>query len=56
MLTLTVADTEELLAAQQEPDHYRSLRVRMGGWCAFFTLLSLEQQDHQIRRQGGRLS
>jgi len=55
MMTLTVADTEELLAAQREPDKYRSLRVRMGGWCAYFTMLSREQQDHHIRRQGGRL-
>lgn len=54
MMTLTVADTEELRAAQREPDKYRSLRVRMGGWCAYFTMLSGEQQDHHIRRQDGR--
>ncbi len=54
MMTLTVADTEELRAAQREPDNYRSLRVRMGGWCAYFTMLSREQQDHHIRRQDGR--
>jgi len=51
MMTLTVADTDELRAAQREPDKYRSLRVRMGGWCAYFTMLSQEQQDHHIRRQ-----
>ncbi len=55
MMTLTVADTEELRAAQREPEQYRSLRVRMGGWCAYFTMLSAEQQDHHIRRQEGRL-
>jgi len=54
MMTLTVADTEELRAAQREPEKYRSLRVRMGGWCAYFTMLSREQQDHHIRRQDGR--
>jgi pyruvate-formate lyase len=54
MLTLTVADTEELRAAQRVPEEYRSLRVRMGGWCAYFTMLSREQQDHHIRRQEGR--
>jgi len=54
IMTLTVADTEELKAAQQEPEKYRSLRVRMGGWCAYFTMLSHEQQDHHIRRQDGR--
>ena len=54
MLTLTVADTETLRAAQREPEKYRSLRVRMGGWCAYFTMLSREQQEHHIRRQEAR--
>ena len=54
MMTLTVADTEELRAAQREPEKYKSLRVRMGGWCAYFTMLSREQQEHHIRRQEGR--
>jgi len=54
MMTLTVADTEELRAAQREPENYKSLRVRMGGWCAYFTMLSNEQQDHHIRRQETR--
>ncbi len=54
MMTLTVADTEELLAAQREPEQHASLRVRMGGWSAYFTMLSREQQDHHIRRQGAR--
>ena len=53
MMTLTVADTEELRAAQQDPNNHRSLRVRMGGWCAYFTMLSRQQQDHHIRRQEG---
>jgi len=51
MLTLTVADAAELRAAQREPENYRSLRVRMGGWSAYFTMLSREQQSHHIRRQ-----
>ncbi|NIM70491.1 MAG: hypothetical protein GTO48_08585 [Xanthomonadales bacterium] len=51
MMTLTVVDTGELRAAQREPEQHRSLRVRMGGWCAYFTMLSREQQDHHIRRQ-----
>jgi formate C-acetyltransferase len=54
MMTLTVADTEELRAAQRQPNRYRSLRVRMGGWCAYFTMLSREQQEHHIRRQEAR--
>jgi pyruvate-formate lyase len=51
IMTLTVVDTEELRAAQREPAKYQSLRVRMGGWCAYFTMLSREQQEHHIRRQ-----
>jgi formate C-acetyltransferase len=53
MMTITVADVEELKAAQRNPEQYRSLRVRMGGWCAYFTTLSHEQQNHQIKRQEG---
>ena len=56
MMTLTVVDTEELRAAQREPENYSSLRVRMGGWCAYFTMLSREQQEHHIRRQEGACS
>ncbi len=54
IMTLTVVDTEELREAQREPEKHRSLRVRMGGWCAYFTMLSREQQDHHIRRQEAR--
>jgi len=54
MMTLTVVDSEELRAAQKDPERYRALRVRMGGWCAYFTMLSREQQEHQIRRQEGQ--
>jgi formate C-acetyltransferase len=51
MMTLTVADVQQLRAAQREPAQHRSLRVRMGGWCAYFTMLSRQQQEHHIRRQ-----
>ena len=54
MMTLTVADIDQLRAAQREPDKHESLRVRMGGWSAYFTMLSREQQDHHIRRQEAR--
>jgi len=50
MLTLTVTSVEELRHAMAEPDKYRSLRVRMGGWSAYFTLLSKEAQELQLRR------
>jgi len=51
MLTLTVADTAELREAQRHPERYRDLRVRMGGWSAYFTMLSRDQQDHHIAKQ-----
>jgi len=54
MMTLTVADTAELRAAQREPEKHKALRVRMGGWSAYFTMLSREQQEHHIRRQEAR--
>ena len=51
MLTLTVADTAVLREAQKAPENYRDLRVRMGGWSAYFTMLSPEQQEHHISKQ-----
>lgn len=51
MMTLTVADTEILRLAQANPEQYRDLRVRMGGWSAYFTMLSKEQQEYHISKQ-----
>jgi formate C-acetyltransferase len=50
MMTLTVTDVEELRAAMREPERYRHLRVRMGGWTAYFCQLGREQQELQLRR------
>jgi formate C-acetyltransferase len=50
MLTLTVTDVEELKRAMAEPEKYRHLRVRMGGWSAYFAMLSREQQLLHIQR------
>lgn len=50
MLVLTVSDVEELKRAMVEPDRYRGLRIRMGGWSAYFVMLSREQQLLHIRR------
>ncbi len=44
MSTATVTDVNELKAAMEEPEKYRHLRVRMGGWSAYFVMLSREQQ------------
>ncbi|MDR1638927.1 MAG: hypothetical protein LBT59_04455 [Clostridiales bacterium] len=50
LLTISVADAEILRDAQANPERYRDLRVRMGGWSAYFTMLSKEQQSHHIRK------
>jgi formate C-acetyltransferase len=50
MLTITVTDVEELKRAMLEPVNYRGLRVRMGGWSAYFVALSPEQQRLHIAR------
>lgn len=50
MLTMTVTDVEELKRALEEPEKYRHLRVRMGGWSAYFVMLGEEQQRLHIQR------
>ena len=50
IITFTLTDVAELKKAMQEPEKYRHLRVRMGGWSAFFVMLSKEQQLTQIKR------
>ena len=44
MMTITVTDVEMLKQAMIEPMKYRGLRVRMGGWSAYFIALSREAQ------------
>ena len=43
-------DTEQLLQAQQNPEEYRDLIVRVAGYCAFFVELCKEVQDEIISR------
>jgi formate C-acetyltransferase len=50
MLTLTVASADELKKAIADPGKYRGLRVRMGGWSAYFVLLSKESQKLHLKR------
>lgn len=45
-----VINPDTLLDAQQHPDDYRDLVVRVAGYCAIFTDLSKEVQDEIIRR------
>ncbi len=50
MLTISVNSVEDFRRAQLEPEKYRHLRVRVGGWQAYFVDLTKEHQDHQIAR------
>ncbi len=50
ILTLAGTNSEQLIAAQKEPEKYSNLRVRMGGYSAYFTLLSPEMQQTMIDR------
>jgi formate C-acetyltransferase len=45
-----VVSRETLLAAQQHPEEYRDLVVRVAGYSAFFTILSRMTQDDIIAR------
>ena len=45
-----VISRETLLAAQKNPEEYKSLVVRVAGYSAFFTVLSPETQDDIIAR------
>ncbi len=50
LLTISVNDCEELRAAQKEPEKYRHLKIRVGGWEAYFVDLSRGMQDWQIKK------
>lgn len=50
IMTLTIGDADMFRRAQIEPEKYRDLRVRMGGWSAYFTMLSKDQQEHHIKK------
>lgn len=50
MMTLTVTSAEELRRAMADPDQYRGLRVRMGGWSAYYVLLSKASQEIHLKR------
>jgi formate C-acetyltransferase len=50
MMTLTITSAEELRKAMEHPEHYRGLRVRMGGWSAYYVLLSKDAQKIHLKR------
>lgn len=49
-LQVNVLDAETLKKAQQEPDKYRSLCVRVTGYSAFFVEMGKKAQDEMIKR------
>lgn len=50
MMTLTITDIQELRDAIEHPERHRGLRVRMGGWSAYFTMLSKDAQRIHLKR------
>ena len=50
LLTISVNDCEKLKAARKEPETYRDLKIRIGGFQSYFTDLPPKMQDWQIRK------
>ena len=55
ILTITGTSREKLIAAQKEPEKYQNLRVRLGGFSAYFISLSKEVQNSIIGRTSHEL-
>lgn len=50
IMTITKVDIETLKKAQQFPEQYMSLRVRLGGLTVYYVQLAKAQQDEYMRR------
>lgn len=50
MLTISAADVDTMLKAQQYPEQYDLLRMRMGGWSEFFIAMYDAHQEQHLRR------
>jgi len=50
MLTISCADPDTLVQAQQFPERYDLIRLRMGGWSEFFVAMFPHHQEHHKRR------
>lgn len=50
LITFSVNDCAQLRAAQKEPEKYRHLKIRVGGWEAYFVDLPRVLQDYQIKK------
>jgi formate C-acetyltransferase len=49
-LQLNATNREKLIDAQEHPENYRNLIVRVWGWSGYFVELDKEYQDHIIAR------
>jgi formate C-acetyltransferase len=47
---VSVASADEMRAAKKEPENWRNLIVRIGGFSIYFNSLSPEMQDSVIAR------
>ena len=54
-MQLDIADTELLKLAQEHPEDYQNLSVRVSGWNARFVTLNKEWQDMIIAQQGSEM-
>jgi formate C-acetyltransferase len=45
-----VVTREDLIAAQKDPDKYRTLTIRVAGYTAYFTELAEDLQNEIIER------
>ena len=52
----TVASTETLRAAQEDPEDYRTLIIKVGGYSTYFVDLGIEIQNEIIARSEHRVS
>ena len=50
LVNIVVNDCGKLRAAQKEPEKYRDLKIRVGGWEAYFVDLPRHYQDWQIQK------
>ena len=50
LLTISVNDCEKLKAARKDPEKYRDLKVRIGGFQSYFIDLPPAMQDWQIKK------
>jgi formate C-acetyltransferase len=50
LISVSVNDCEKLRAARKEPEKYRDLKIRVGGWQEYFIDLPTEMQEWQIKK------